>query len=74
LGAHHAKDIDAGRHSPVAVGFEFSGHFESNWSMKGTIDRITGSIGVSEMMLNASGVMILGESWDLTCAPTKRIF
>ena len=30
------------------VGVEFSGHFGDNWSIKGSVDRITGSIGATE--------------------------
>ena len=53
---------------------EFSGRFEGDWYIKGTVDRITGSIGATETITNAKGIMIFGESWDLTCSPTKRVF
>jgi len=59
-----------------AVSVEFSAHGTeiSNWSINGTVDRITGSITATELSSSAKGALIFGESWDLTCKPTKRVF
>jgi hypothetical protein len=57
-----------------AVSVEFYGGWE-NWSVRGTIDRITGSVEATTLTLHPKTKDIAtGYRWDLHCIPTKRVF
>jgi hypothetical protein len=58
----------------VSVELKAHGKDVSDWSIDGTVDRITGSITATELASSAKGALIIGTSWDLTCTPTKRVF
>jgi hypothetical protein len=47
----------------------------SNWSLNGTIDRVTGEVEASEMATDAkTGNRIYLTSYSLKCRPTQRMF
>jgi hypothetical protein len=58
-----------------AVSVEFSG-VDGNWSIQGSIDRITGSVNATTMVVNRinKDKLIASNSWDLQCSPAKRVF
>jgi hypothetical protein len=57
-----------------AASMEFEGQ-NGTWSAQGTIDRITGSVQATTMMMNQNNSkLILSYSWDLHCIPVKRVF
>jgi hypothetical protein len=47
----------------------------SNWSLNGTIDRVTGEVEASEMTTDAkTGNTVYSTGYSLKCRPTQRMF
>jgi hypothetical protein len=60
--------------SSDAASVDFGGE-SGNWSVQGTIDRITGSVEATTMLMNQNtNKIIMSYSWDLHCSPVKRVF
>jgi hypothetical protein len=57
-----------------AASVEFEGQ-NGTWSGQGAIDRITGSVQATTMMMDRNNSkLIFSFSWDLRCVPVKRVF
>ena len=70
LGFGHTARIK----SSDAASVDFGGE-GSDWSVQGTIDRITGSVEATTMLMNQNtNKLIMSYSWDLHCIPVKRVF
>jgi hypothetical protein len=52
---------------------DFSGKY-GNWSVFGSIDRITGSVAATTATRDSKDRLIEQHQWKLICKPTKRLF
>lgn len=60
--------------SSDAASVDFDGQ-GGDWSVQGTIDRITGSVTATTTMSNQkTDKLIMSYNWDLHCSPVKRVF
>jgi hypothetical protein len=56
------------------VQVEFSGNF-ANWSVFGSIDRVTGSVVANTALRDSKTKALVDErQWNLICKPMKRLF